>query len=186
MAILRAVLGPYLRAERVTLRPADDSDPPRFLPWFADLEVTRYLGHRAAAALYQEVDFFKHVGESKTDVMWIIEVAGQAVGGTGIHRIDWQSAHGTTGIVIGEKSMWRQGIASEAMALRTRYAFRELNLDKLMTEVFVENVASRKALEKSGYRTVGIHKHHFFSGGQWHDVWLGEVLRADWEKLQSS
>lgn len=170
----------------MTLRPADDADPPRFLPWFADLEVTRYLGHGSAVALYQEVDFFKRVGEAKNAVHWIIEVGGVVVGATGIHQIDWKNAHGTTGIVIGDKSMWGKGVASEAMALRTRYAFRELNLEKLMTEVFVENVASRKALEKSGYRTVGIHKHHFFGGGQWHDIWLGEVLRADWEKLQSA
>lgn len=184
MSILRTMLGPYLRGALVTLRPADDTDPPRFVPWFADMEVTRYLGRRTAVALYQEVDFFKRVGESKTDVFWILEVDGTAIGATGIHGIDWPNAHGTTGIVIGERALWGKGVASEAMALRTRYAFRELNLRKLMTEVFVDNVASRKALEKSGYRTVGIHRRHFFAGGTWHDVWLGEVLREDWEKAQ--
>src|SRR5207247_313996 len=61
------VFGPLLVGERVTLRPADDSDPPRFVPWFADMEVTRWLGRRSAAALYQELDFFKKVGESKND-----------------------------------------------------------------------------------------------------------------------
>lgn len=179
------MLGPYLRGSLVTLRPADDADPPRFVPWFADMEVTRYLGGRMAVALYQEVDYFKRVGESKNDVAWVLEVAGTAVGATGIHRIDWPNAHGTTGIVIGERSLWGRGIASEAMALRTRYAFRELNLQKLMTEVFVENLASRRALEKCGYRTVGVHKRQFFTRGAWHDVWVGEVLREDWEKAQS-
>lgn len=179
------MFGPYLRGRQLTLRPADDSDPPRFLPWFEDMEVTRYLGRRTGAALYQEVDFFKQVGESKTDVMWIIEYEGRAVGGTGIHRIDWMNAHGTTGILIGDKSAWHRGLASEAMALRTRYAFRELNLRKLVTEVYVANQASRRALEKSGYRTVGIHRQHFFSGGEWHDVWIGEVLREDWEKAEA-
>jgi len=100
------MFGPVLKGERVTLRPADDSDPPRFVPWFADMEVTRYLGRRSAAALYQEVDFFKKVGESKNDVFWILESDGAAVGATGIHGIDWPSAHATTGIVIGEKSKW--------------------------------------------------------------------------------
>jgi RimJ/RimL family protein N-acetyltransferase len=176
------MFGPVLKGERVTLRPADDSDPPRFVPWFADMEVTRYLGRRAAAALYQEVDFFKRAGESKNDVLWVIEVDGAAVGASGIHQIDWQNAHGTTGIVIGDRSKWGQGIASEVMRIRTRYAFRELNLQKLMTEVFVDNPASRRALEKSGYRTVGVHRRHFFTGGRWHDVWVGEVLREDWEK----
>lgn len=178
------MFGPLLRGERLTLRPADDTDPPRFVPWIADMEVTRYLGRRTGAALYQEVDFFKRVGEAKDTVLWIIDVDGTAVGATGIHEIDWPNAHATTGILIGDKARWRQGIATEAMRMRTRYAFRELNLRKLMTEVFMENAASRRALEKNGYRTVGTRREHFFTGGRWHDIWLGEVLREDWEKLQ--
>jgi RimJ/RimL family protein N-acetyltransferase len=180
------MFGPVLRGERVTLRPADDDDPPRFLPWVADMEVTRYLGRRTGAALYQEVDFFKRVGEAKDTVLWIVEFEGDAVGATGIHDIDWPSAHATTGILIGAKDKWGRGIASEAMRLRTRYAFRELNLHKLMTEVFVGNAASRRALEKIGYRTVGIRRDHFFARGRFQDVWLGEILREDWEKSQTA
>ncbi len=177
------MFGPLLRGDHVTLRPGDDSDPPRFVPWFADVEVTRWLGRRHAVALYQEIDFFKRAGEAKDTVFWMIEADGEAVGATGIHAIDWPNAHATTGIVIGAKERWGRGIATEAMRLRTRYAFRELNLRKLMTEVFVENVASRTALERNGYRTVGIHREHFFTLGTWHDVWLGEVLREEWERL---
>jgi RimJ/RimL family protein N-acetyltransferase len=55
-----------------------------------------------------------------------------------------------------------------------------------MTEVFVSNVASRKALEKNGYRTIGISRDHFFTLGRWHDVWHGEVLREDWERAQTA
>lgn len=176
------MFGPVLKGERVTLRPADDSDPPRFVPWFADMEVTRYLGRRQAVALYHEIQFLKSVGESKTDVFWMIDADGETVGATGIHAIDWPNAHGTTGIVIGAKDKWGRGIASEVMRLRTAYAFKELNLRKLMTEVFIENSASRRALEKNGYRTAGTHRQHFFTRGKWHDVWLGEVLRDEWEK----
>ena len=179
------MFGPVLKGVRVTLRPADDSDPPRFVPWFADMEVTRFLGRRFVVALYQEVDFLKRIGESKDDVWWMIDADGEAVGATGIHAIDWQSAHGTTGIVIGAKERWRTGIASEAMALRTRYAFRELNLHKLMTEAYLDNAGSRRALEKTGYRTVGIRREHFFTRGRWHDLWLGELLREDWERANA-
>lgn len=178
------MFGPVLKGDHVTLRPADDSDPPRFVPWFADMEVTRYLGRRHAVALYQEIEFLKRAGESKNDVFWMIDADGETVGATGIHAIDWPNAHATTGIVIGAKEKWGRGIASEVMRLRTAYAFEQLNLRKLMTEVFVENAASRRALEKNGYRTAGTHREHFFTRGKWHDVWLGEVLRADWESTR--
>lgn len=179
------MFGPYLRGARVTLRPADDSDPPRFVPWFADLEVTRFLGRRSAVALYQEIAFLKNVGEAADSVFWMIDADGETVGATGIHAIDWLNAHATTGIVIGAKEKWRTGIATEAMRLRTAYAFRELNLHKLMTEAFVENAGSRRALEKTGYRSVGIRREHFFTGGGWRDVWLGELLREEWVERPS-
>ncbi len=176
------MFGPVLRGEKVTLRPADEADPPRFATWLSDMEITRFLGRRTGQSLQQELEFFKSVGESKDTVFWVIEAQGEAIGATGIHAIDWQNAHGTTGIVIGNKDAWGRGYASEAMALRTRYAFRELNLHKLMTEVFLENGASRRALEKAGYRTVGIRREHVFRAGGWRDLWLGEVLRSEWDE----
>jgi peptide/nickel transport system substrate-binding protein len=56
-------------------------------------------------------------------------------------------------------------IATEAMQLRTRYAFEELGLEKLITNVDEDNPASRRALERVGYRTVGLHRRHRFRGG---------------------
>ena len=49
--------------------------------------------------------------------------------------------------------MWRKGIASEAMTLRTAFCFRELNLHKIRTRVYMENEASKRALMKAGYVT---------------------------------
>jgi RimJ/RimL family protein N-acetyltransferase len=174
-----------LRDDKVTLRPGRENDAEHFVRWFADTEVTRYLNRRMAITLEQELDFLKKIGESKDDVWWMIDADGKPIGATGIHRINWLDANGTTGIVIGEKALWRKGYATEAMRLRTRYAFRELNLHKLMTEVDAENEASRKALERNGYRSVGIRREQTFREGNWRDRWLGEVLRADWEKTQA-
>jgi RimJ/RimL family protein N-acetyltransferase len=176
------MFGPVLKGEKVTLRPGRESDAELFVRWFADMQVTRMLGRRMAVALYQEQEFLKRIGESKDDVWWMIDAEGKPIGATGIHGINWIDANATTGIVIGEKDCWGKGYATEAMALRTRYAFRELNLHKLMTEVNAENVASRKALERNGYRTAGTRREQEFREGTWHDRWLGEVLREDWEK----
>ena len=177
--------GPVLTGTKVTLRPPEDADAARFVEWFADVEVTRYLGRRAVPALFQEEEFLKRVGESKTDVFWMIEAEGRAIGASGIHQIDWVNAHAITGTVIGDRSMWRKGLGSESMALRTAYAFEQLNLHKLMTQVFMENEPSKRGLVKVGYREIGMEREHFFREGRWHDHWLAELLRSDWEKLRS-
>jgi RimJ/RimL family protein N-acetyltransferase len=179
------MFGPVLRGDNVTLRPAREDDAEHFVRWFADMEVTRFLGSRMAVTLQQEHEYLKKIGESKNDVWWVIEAESKAIGSTGIHGINWLDANGTTGIVIGEKDRWGKGYATEAMRLRTRYAFRELNLHKLLTEAETDNEASRKALEHNGYRSVGIRHEQTFRDGKWKDRWLGELLRADWEKTQA-
>lgn len=181
------MFGPVLRGKLVTLRPLEESDMALCVEWFSDMEVTRYLGVRTSAlALFQEEEWSKKTGESANDVLWMIEAEGRTVGIIGIHDINWQSGHAHTGINIGVKSAWGKGYASEAMALRTEYAFRWLDLHKLMTTVLDENVASKRALMRSGYKEIGKHREHFWRVGRWHDVWLGEVLRSEWEAISSA
>jgi len=176
------VFGPVLKGEKVTLRPPVDGDAAKFVEWFADREVTRFLATSFPMSLQQEEDFLKRIGESKTDVWWALEAEGRTIGATGIHRIDWISGNAVTGTVIGDKSCWRKGYGSEAMALRTEYAFRQLNLHKLKSGAFDENEPSKRALQKAGYRQVGVWREDFWRDGKWHDHWEAEVLRSDWEK----
>ena len=180
------MFGPVLRGTLVTLRPPDESDPARFVDWFADMEATRYLANRFGMSLAAEEEWFKKTGESKDDVVWVIEAESRAIGITGIHRIDWLNAHGLTGTFIGDKTAWRKGYGSEAMALRTEYAFRWLNLHKLSSGAFMENEPSKRALAKAGYREVGIQREESFREGRWHDHWLCELLRSDWEAARKS
>jgi len=50
---------------------------------------------------------------------------------------------------------------------------------------FFENEGSKRALMKSGYREIGVEREHIWRDGRWHDTWLAEVMRADWEKEQT-
>lgn len=176
------MFGPVLKGQKVTLRPPDENDAARFVAWFADLEVTRYLAERFPMSLQQEEDFIKRIGESKNDVWWVIEAEGKAIGATGIHRIDWINAHAITGTVIGDKTCWRKGYGSESMALRTEYAFRQLNLHKLKSGAIMDNEPSKRALQKAGYQQVGVEREESWRDGGWRDHWLCEILRADWER----
>jgi RimJ/RimL family protein N-acetyltransferase len=97
------VFGPVLKGLQRTLRAPNETDAARFVAWFADLEVTHYLAERFPVSLQQEEEFFRRTGESKSEVWWVIEAEGKAIGASGIHRIDWINAHATTGTVIGTR-----------------------------------------------------------------------------------
>ena len=178
------MFGPVLRGEKCTLRPPRKEEAEAYIGWFKDLDVIRYTLQVGPMSIWQEEDFIKRMAEEPNAISWIVEVEGRPVGWTGVGGIHWRNGNGEGGIVIGEKSLWRRGIATEAIALRTRFCFRELNLHKIRTRAFMENKASIRALEKAGYRQSGVLRHEFYRDGRWHDVWMGEVLREDWERAQ--
>ncbi|MBV9599597.1 MAG: GNAT family N-acetyltransferase [Chloroflexi bacterium] len=174
------MLGPTLAGPTVTLAPIKPEHLEHYVDWFADSLVTRFLNHVQAFTLQQEHEWLDRVSRSETEVAWGIFVEGRHIGGAAVSQIDWRSRRGMTGIFIGDRNWWGRGVATEAMTLRTRYAFEELGLEKLITQVVEGNVASRRALEKVGYATVGVYRHHEFRQNRWWDVWIGELLRDDW------
>ena len=180
------MFGPALRGEKCVLRPPRTEEAAQYVKWFEDPDVFRYTLQIGPLSIWQEQDFIKRMAEEQNAVSWVIEVDGRPVGWTGVGGINWRNGNGESGIVIGDKSLWGKGIASEAITLRTKFCFRELRLHKIRTRAYMENEASRRALMKAGYRECGIQHEEAFRDGRWHDIWCGEVLREDWERSQST
>jgi len=107
-----------------------------------------------------------------------IDVNGQAVGGIGlILNGDVYIKSAEIGYWIGEE-YWGQGITTEAVRLMTEYAFYYFDLLRLYAEVFENNKASMRVLEKNGYYLEGVRRKAVFKN---------EVLMDDyiWVKLRS-
>ncbi|HEY3066923.1 MAG TPA: GNAT family protein [Methylomirabilota bacterium] len=180
------MLGPVIEGQRIRLEPPRAEFLPAYVRWFADMEVTRYLVSRFPFTAKQEEGWLEETAKDPHKVVWAVmaKESGRLVGGTGLEKIDWRNRRGESGTVIGEKDAWGKGYATEAMALRTAYAFRELGLEKVVTHVVLPNDASRRALERVGYRQCGLYRRHVFVDGRWHDAWLGEILKDEWEQRQ--
>ena len=65
---------------------------------------------------------------------------------------------------------WRQGIMSEALNAILKYAFENKQLEFVIAEIMLENVASRKLLQKLGFRSQEVLKNHGFWKGKYHDL----------------
>lgn len=174
------MFGPTLAGSLVTLTQPRPDCIPDYLRWFADAEVTRYMLVRFPPSEAMEHEWLDRIARSQNDVMWAVEVAGKHVGSVGLHDIDWRNRHCNSGTIIGEKQYWRRGVAGEAMALRTAFAFQELGLEKIKSSAALANQGSIRGLMKAGYQQVGIHRREWYVDGEWLDVWIGEVLREDW------
>jgi len=172
--------GPRLTGSRVILAPPLHEHVDDYQRWFSNPLVTRFLSLRNPRSREQYQEFLRAHATDPNSVLWAILVDDRHIGNTSIDSIDWRNRHGDTGIVIGEPDCWGHGYATEVMRLRTAYAFNELGLQKLTTNVYGPNESSRRALQRAGYREVGWLRRHVYLEGAFYDVWLGEVLREEW------
>ncbi len=166
------MLGPTLRGARVTLRAPDERDVALFAAWRADPEVRRFTRLRWLLAR-GTAGWVAETARDDRVVAWTIVVDGVAAGVTAIAEIDRASGRARTHIMIGDRGVWRRGIASEAIELRTRYAFEEFGLRTLWSATASGNLAMRHALARAGYREVE-------SGARW----TGALAREEWARLR--
>jgi RimJ/RimL family protein N-acetyltransferase len=178
--------GPILRGKLLTLRPPKPDEAPELATWFDDLEVTRFLKLRNPPSVEMEKEFLDRVARDANTIWWAIEHEGRLVGGTGIHAIDWNHGHGTTGTLIADKSVWGKGLGRELMQLRAEYAFTQTPLRALRSGYLEGNIASARAQKSAGYIEVGRWHEDRFVDGKWVDHVLTELRREDWEQSRGA
>jgi len=177
--------GPVIQGTLVRLRPPKSDDAVPMVVWFEDLEATLFQGRRNPPSVEMEREWLEATARDPNSIVWVMEVDGRAVGTTGIREIDWKNGFGTTGTMIGDRSLWGKGIGRETMQLRTRYAFTQLPLRKLKSAYFDGNTASGRAQAAAGYREVGRYRADRYVDAQWVDEVMTEVMREDWLKGNS-
>ena len=60
------------------------------------------------------------------------------------------------------------------------YIFHELKFTKVIAEVMVGNENVMKMHEMFGYRSVGHYENHIYKYGEYHDVFIYELLADTW------
>jgi RimJ/RimL family protein N-acetyltransferase len=175
------MFGPVVEGARIRLEPPRLEHSSVYRRWREDMVVTRYLRDRYPPSARQQDEDLERAAADPGQVLWTIALReGGVIGLTALENIDWRTRDAEISIAIGDKTQWRRGYATEAMGLGTAYAFRELGFRKVWAGVEIPNAASRRALEKIGYRQCGLHRQHFLVDGERLDVWLGEVGVEDW------
>ncbi|OLC56884.1 MAG: hypothetical protein AUH85_04785 [Chloroflexi bacterium 13_1_40CM_4_68_4] len=178
------MLGPRVPGrDGIALSPPTLEDFKRYPAWAAQPEITYFWGPRAGKWTEASAEErFKESAKEQHGIHWAIHFDRRSIGFTGIDGIDWIRRQGESYIIVGEHGLHGRGIASEAVRLRTRFAFRELNLHRVYNWIVYDNVGSRKANEKVGYREQGRIPQVYRRGLRRHDLWLGEILRSEWER----
>ena len=179
---------PLIRGERVFLRPAEKSDLPIFVRWFADAEHSAFLGMRAPFSQAMEEQWFTRAVENQGKdhfhfVMCLLETS-EPIGTISLFEVDLTNGSAGVGIAIGEKPLWGQGLGTDAMNALLDFGFGQLRLERIWLEVYDYNERARRSYEKSGYVVEGTMRHSNFRAGKFHDVLLMAILRDEWAAFE--
>ena len=100
-------------------------------------------------------EFLQRTVSEQPAMKFCIEIEGEAVGGIGVHPVQDVHRHtATVGYWLGEE-FWGRGIMTEAVTAVTDFCFQNFPLRRISAEVFANNPASARVLEKTGFTFEG-------------------------------
>jgi len=171
----------FLEDKHISLREIELSDVTKtYHKWMNDPEVTQYLESRFKTWSLKKLRSFVRKIKSSPDYIFLAIISKEKnkhIGNIKLGPINRNHNFADIGIIIGEKSFWGKGFATEAIRLVVDYAFNRLKLHKLTAGSYINNIASIKAFKKAGFLVEGIRKKHLFYNGSYVDGLLLGIVR---------
>lgn len=173
-----------LKSKRIILRSARESDAKDIQKNINDFEVYRYTANIPHPyKLKHVVDFIKKCKKElkeKKKYYFIIIFEGKLVGGIDLHNVDLKNKNAEIGYWLGRK-YWNKGIMTESLKLLLDFTFKKLKLHKLKARVFEPNIASKRVLEKNGFKVEGFFKDEIFKHKKFFNAYYLALLRKEYK-----
>ena len=176
-----------LRGELVRLSALDpDEFGKAFSRWHRDSEFMRFLDSSPSQLQSQkgmQKSLEEDLEKQKSDRHWFTIRAlldDKLLGDIDLSIYNWTGRDAFVGIGIGERDFWGKGYGTDVMKVILRYAFTELNLQRLTLTVFEYNPRAVRAYEKTGFRHEGrLRQFLNREGRRWDMLFMG-ILRHEW------
>lgn len=144
-----------LETERLILRLLTMEDTDALFPMYSDPEVRRYFPDftRTYEETKEEVEYFVHRCYQKHGFgLWatVDKATGDVIGRCGLLSWEIEGRDEVEVAYLLAKAYWGQGLATEAARGIVEYAFKQLNIPRLICLVDPGNIASQNVAQKIG------------------------------------
>lgn len=85
-----------------------------------------------------------------------------------------------------DNNSWNRGYATSAVATLVEWLFNDTFIQRIEADCSVHNTASKRVLEKCGFRNVGIKRKYLVIHGERVDHYYYELLKEDWVNGQAT
>ena len=161
-----------LTTDRLLLRPFKPSDiDTRYLGWLQDPEVTRFSNQRFRQHTLESCAAYQRSFSGSANTFLVIEHRADQVP-IGTMTIYRANNHGTAdiGLLLGDRTYWRQGLGVEAWSAVLQTLLKEPGLRKVTGGTARPNTGMIKIMEKSGMHLEAIKQRQELIDGQETDL----------------
>lgn len=160
-----ARIAPPLEGSLVRLRAVEEEDLARLSELVWDPEVTRHLAVVWPDGVAGTRAWWEGARADPHQVVFAIEtLPGELVGACDLRDAGGRARQAGLGIFVG-RPYWERGYGTDAVRTVCRFAFREMNLQRVQLDVYEINPRGRRAYEKVGFRKEGrLRRAHFVDG----------------------
>jgi ribosomal-protein-alanine N-acetyltransferase len=175
---------PFLKGERIDLVVPRSEWVDIRARWVNNPKIRTYLRGPLPSTKDQMKQRFERVREGGLGE-WVGFVVyhkadNKPIGEVGLSRINWFDGWANAYANIGETEYWNQNYATEAVELLLKYAFEELNLNKISGSVALPNKGSWSVAEKLNFRFEGSSMEDSYRDGRYLNVKHYCYLQKDW------
>jgi RimJ/RimL family protein N-acetyltransferase len=100
-----------------------------------------------------------------------------------IKDIFWQARHCSFFIGLGNPEMRGRGYGTDAIRVMLKYAFLEMNLNRIGLEVLSYNKTAIRSYQRVGFKLEGTLRAFAYRDGVYYDMHIMGILRSEWETL---
>jgi RimJ/RimL family protein N-acetyltransferase len=157
-----------------------------FSRWVRDTEYWRLANSNPVRAVSSKAvkEWLKKKPENTRGDQFIFSIRilqdDRLIGDVGLDGVLWSHGDAFMGIGIGDREYWGKGYGTDAMHLILRYAFIELNLQRVSLNVFEYNLRAIRSYEKLGFVHEGRSRGVLRRDGCRYDLVFMGILREEW------
>jgi ribosomal-protein-alanine N-acetyltransferase len=178
---------------RLRLRAFTDADVDALWAYVSDPALPRMMSWAAHTDRGQTLAIIRQDNANRvngTGVTWAIEHADRVVGSITLNRLAfefraWRIDRAELGYWIAP-ALWGQGLMTEAAHAVMRAGFETIGLHKITVGCLEENAASRRVIEKLGFRAIGRLEDDVWRDGRWWNVLRYELTATEWSDVTTT
>ena len=171
-----------IKGKYTTLRAVEKVDLSQLLFWRNQPELRRYFREYRELNHEQQLDWFnqKVNNDISTRMFSIIDDQKTLIGAAGLCYIDWINRTADFSIYIGIEGLYiDKHFAPDAAKTMITYAFEELGLNRLWSEIYSFDNEKAIFFSELGFQLDGKHRQTHWAENNWHDSLFFSLLASD-------